>query len=617
VTVRGLVHLKHWLGARQPREERDEVKIAPGTCEWILKRPELLDWVSQERIRLFWLSGAAGCGKSFLYCKLLEYIETKAPVVYFFFCGADGKRLTLLSLLGSWAFQLAKIFPQAMRYVTSSMQLSENREATLREVRNLFVSLLEILPSCYLTVDAIDECLPAERVELYRLLLQIPERFKVLMTSRPLLDLSNHLRKNPYYPFLSLEITEESTKGDIYKYITQQLAINEQQYRAQLVAHINRRLTDSGGMFLWTRLMLEHIQNQTCEEEIIQCLDELPKSLSERYDQIMAHINSLPERRRLLAHKVFFWILIARRPLAIKELSPLLAVRPGSDSVDGFNPALQVMDPDSKILDVCGALITARGPKKTLYPIHFTVTEYLKDYINERSNTLTELTAFYQVRQLKCSESLAAAVCMRYLSLDMLVEHLHDRVPAAHSDVEALSCAIEGDVLKCLGALFYASTHWFHHLAAVENPSQLLLFLAAELLDDSRQNREICWRLYWFSGPDSSQSAICPANFSPLHTAVYFGLDCLMPSLLPKWDPETLDGSGRTALWWAATLGNTSATRLLVDVGADANRPDIHSISPAHRAAATDNSDAVELFLSVQGESDPSVTDEEGWTPLH
>jgi hypothetical protein len=47
-------------------------------------------------------------------------------------------------------------------------------------------------------------------------------------------------------------------------------------------------------MFLWVRLMLEHVEQQTSDDEIVKCLEGLPHSLSERYDQIMEAIDRLP-----------------------------------------------------------------------------------------------------------------------------------------------------------------------------------------------------------------------------------------------------------------------------------------------------------------------------------
>ncbi|KAK3332873.1 hypothetical protein B0T19DRAFT_457863, partial [Cercophora scortea] len=574
----GLLQTKSWLDARQCHEERDELETGtlPGTCDWILERPEISSWIDQESIRLFWLRGAPGCGKSFLYGKLLDHLATKAPLVYFMFCGADNKRVTVSSLLRSWTFQLTKIFPQAMRTVVSTMQASENCEATSKEVQGLFLSLLAGLPSCFLTVDALDEC--QDRIDLFRLLSRIPERFKILITSRPLPDISNHLSTNAVHQ-AGIEISPEMSTSDITQYISHKLRNGGQEYGKEVTDRIKNRLVGCGGMFLWVRLMLQHVQEQTSEDEVIHCLDELPQSLSERYDDMMSRINSQPKPQRLLAHKVFFWMDVARRPLEIKELCALLAVRPSSDTKTGFEPSRRVRDPES---------------------------------------TIMSLTAFYDVQQLKSSDSLAAAVCMRYLSLDMITEELCERIPESHFDVEAVS----NSGVANLDALLYAATNWFHHMAMVpdgiENAEPSLLTTAAELLDETRLNKDIWWHMYWFAGPDSSESRLCPQNFSPVHVAAYFGLTSLVRYFLPQQDPAATSSSGRSALWWSVTRGHLAATKLLVEAGIDPTQLDAFSISAVHQAAAIGDTDIFEAIISAPQQSGGKiVVDSEGWTPLH
>src|SRR5262249_5616535 len=146
-----------------------------------------------------------------------------------------------------WTFQLTKIFDKAKKYVCSVQLASENREATEKEVENLFLSLLAFLPACFLTVDAVDEC--DDRSRFYRLLPQIPERFKVLITSRHLAELSKHLSRVPEQQHVSLEVLPEMTRSDIDRYITSALKNPERQYTPEVSSYIKERLTRSNGNF--------------------------------------------------------------------------------------------------------------------------------------------------------------------------------------------------------------------------------------------------------------------------------------------------------------------------------------------------------------------------------
>ena len=528
---------------------------------------------------------------------------------YFFFCGADGDRATTSALLRSWIFQLAKLFPDAKKLTQNAHLASENREATVTEAKTLFLSILQALPPCYLAVDALDECI--ERPVLYELLQLIPKRFKVLITSRPLIELLNFLRRSATYQHAKLEIRPEMTRLDIDQYITSTLVDLASQYEASVTAYIKEKLSRSDGMFLWVRLMLRHVQDQTNNEEIIQCLEDLPNGLSERYDCIINKINQLPEARRLLAHKLFFWITVARRPLKVKEVCAILAVKPAATWTSGFARDRRINDAQHTILTVCGHLITARGTHNTLYPIHFTVTEYLRRYMANEAR-YQEIAKHYEAQQVRSNDSLAAAVCMRYLSMRFLTG-LQDTLPSNHS--EALSI-LESDILD-LDLLHYATTQWFQHLRRAGQPKRLLLDVADDFSDETRPNFEVIWRLFWFSGPESLESAICPSNFSAIHIAAYFGLHDILPHLLTKRDPSVLDSAGRSPLWWSAIRRSESVTKLLVEAGVDPNVPDKYGTAPVHRVAANGDLVVFEHLLSYKRRPHQPVVDAEGWTPLH
>ena len=567
------------MGARECHEERGAVKHCVNGCEWIFDRPEFSAWINQNHIQLFWVQGPPGCGKTFVYSKLLDHISSgnREDSLYFFFCEADKERVSFSALLRSWTFQLIKLIwmsghaQETLRGVQKDLAFRTTREATPAEVLNLLMSLLNAhdMPSCFLTVDALDECVDWQ--EFFRLLPQIPARFKVLLTSHDFPDSQEHLQPVTGR-FSTLAMTPEMTQGDIDDYLCGALANLKTRTNADIPNHVKLRikekLGDSNGMFLWVRLMIEDIQGQTTVREINRCLDELPKSLSERYSRIMDNINSQDDSYRLLAHKVFFWVLTAPRPLATSEFCAALAVRPALDRANAFDADEQLLgDPKSLITEVCGSLIRPRGDGGTLFPFHATATQYLKQYMS-RSGRMAEIASSYQVPQMLSSDGLAAAVCMRYLSSDFIGDW-RDR---AIDGTEAAD-TILGSEKPHLNFLRYAVAHWFRHAQHVDGFEQeVILPLAKELLDSSRPNAGIIWRLYWFSdieGDLDREPGGCPSNFSGLHIAAYFGLQNLLRVLLEGQDPNVVDGSGRTPLWWAALKRHTHVVKLLIEAGAD------------------------------------------------
>ena len=491
--------------------------------------------------------------------------------------------MSFSALLRSWTFQLIKLIwtsdqtQETLRSVQNRLAIRPTREASPADVLDLLMSLLNAhdVPSCFLTVDALDEC--TDWQEFFRLLPQIPARFKVLLTSHEFPDSQEHLQPMTGR-FSTLAMTPELTQGDIDDYLRGALASLKTRTNADIPDHVKRRikekLGDSNGMFLWVRLMIEYIRSQTTVGEINRCLDQLPKTLSERYDRMMKCVNDQDESYRLLAHKVFFWVLTAPRPLTTSEFCAALAVRPAADRANAFDVDEEVLgDPKSLITTVCGSFIQPRGDRGTLYPFHATATQYLRQYMSH-GRRMAEIASSCQVPQLLSPDGLAAAVCVRYLSSDLVSSALRDRV----IDGTQAADAILGSAAPQLSFLRYAAGHWFRHARDVDGAEwqDVILPLAKELLDDSRPNAPILWRLYWFSdvvggGLDKSPG-VCPGNVSGLHIAAYLGLKNLVRDLLQGGqDPNAVDDSGETPLRWAAARGHTEVVKLLLEAGAAMN----------------------------------------------
>ncbi|KAI9771740.1 MAG: hypothetical protein M1839_002755 [Geoglossum umbratile] len=538
--VTNLADIQRWLNARQCEDEIAGVmeNRLPDSCEWILDREELSRWIGDDQAQIFWIYGPPGCGKSYLYSKLLDLVSEHNPL-YFFFCGADKERTAVSSLVRSWSLQLIQHFLDPTVVLDAIRNTSRSRKATCKEVFDLFPLLLERSPSCYLTVDALDEC--PDKEQFFRLLSTIPTRFKILVLSREDADIRNGFSQYSR-ELVHLSIEPGMTEADIDYYIANRLKSRDALYGTQVSEKIRQKLTQCDGMFLWVRLMFEHIQSQTSEFEILQCLDELPTGLDNTYKRILDRINGLPPPQQRLAHKVFFWVTIVRRPVSVAEMCGLLATQLTSNE---FDESRLVLDAENLIMSVCGSLVRARYRERKIYPVHFTVTEYLKDYLGE-SKMLQKLTSYYDARELKSSESLAAAVCIRYLSLSFIGAL---QKPTNGREVAELLSNQE----PRFALLEYAALNWFEHLRDVESPEPLLFDLVREFSNHAHPNLDICWHIYWFSGSDSDESTICPPNSSGLPAAAYFDPQSVTQGLRRALNRSGVDYSGRSALWWSTS----------------------------------------------------------------
>ncbi|KAF3916599.1 Ankyrin-1 [Dactylellina cionopaga] len=105
------------------------------------------------------------------------------------------------------------------------------------------------------------------------------------------------------------------------------------------------------------------------------------------------------------------------------------------------------------------------------------------------------------------------------------------------------------------------------------------------------------------------------ANTPPLIYAVITGVESMVRLLLEQGAYlETKDGIHRTALLWAASIGNLPITKLLLEQGADLEAKDIWHGTPLMVATKERRATIVELLLEKG--ANLSVIDDEGQTPL-
>lgn len=112
-------------------------------------------------------------------------------------------------------------------------------------------------------------------------------------------------------------------------------------------------------------------------------------------------------------------------------------------------------------------------------------------------------------------------------------------------------------------------------------------------------------------------------RFEPIHSAARMrDVEAVRRELAAGVNVDFVNGrapngdGGNTPLWFAAQgpwPGGVEVARVLIEAGADINRPSEHGRTALHMAAAWGHADVVRLLL--ENGADATITDDEGLTP--
>lgn len=312
----------------------------------------------------------------------------------FFFCQFDNpETLTAKTILGCLIKQfletgnLFSVFEGQLVRLTDSLWDADDLQQILEDVLAKF-------PLSIIVLDAIDECDQIERDTLLSILKKAVEssrsKLKIFIASRPNLDqeISNTFEIYHHQSMNSPGL--HSDIADYVKAIIHEKRINGELKvgNATLVNEIQDTLiTGAQGMlvisllkgwfesanyirFLWVAFQVRDICARVCDVDIRKVIKNLPKNLPETYDRVLSKIFNA--NKATLAAKIFRYIAVAKRPLALEELREAIAVEPCQTTrkVD------RLINNVDRFVAWCGSLVVLDEEERVIHFAHFTVKEY-------------------------------------------------------------------------------------------------------------------------------------------------------------------------------------------------------------------------------------------------
>ena len=358
-----------------------------GTCEWIFENLEFDTWKSLEwslkppsnskylSPNFVWFQGNPGYGKTVLASHVIEILQDElcAPdsnteMLYYFFRSNRDNATTAAS---AWRAILSQMLSthRTDNHVLEKFAFAKD-ENSVGQLSASPVELTSLLQCClsgmqrvYLILDGVDEC--DDTAALMQLLVWMGANtgVKVLLFSRP--NVGKLQKMIPKAQRITVDRCR--TSADIEKFLKHQLQVLVEEEllsaTADLSELVKRLVIGADGMFLWARLMINHLESPalTPKARLRVVLDVvLPEGLEGMYDRILRLIYRGSRAEQDLARRVFLWIAYALRPLNIQGLHAVLTAE---DDISHENDVTEEVRTSSlkslkeTIVTICGGLV--------------------------------------------------------------------------------------------------------------------------------------------------------------------------------------------------------------------------------------------------------------------
>ena len=337
---------------------RDNSKrCLPGTREGLLS--EIKDWVDnigQDAPRVLWLSGTAGKGKSAVAHTIANwFLERGDPGVCFCFDRTREAEHRHEKILCTMARDLADRDPIIRRALASAVR-NDNELRHTKDITRQWKEFVlgpvgaasqAVAAPVLMVIDALDESGEARsRERILQMLagnldpdssepMKLPANIRILVTSRPLDDISVELDAAPHVSHISMnDLPAESTENDICLYISKKLSGPRNAFEEE---HFKELAQKADGLFEWARLACEYIKGTNKAgvdpmdrfEDVIAGTSGSQNLLDDMYHRILTEI--IPEDTKAIARvrSVMAQVLASLEPLSMSALAAMRRHFPG------------------------------------------------------------------------------------------------------------------------------------------------------------------------------------------------------------------------------------------------------------------------------------------------
>ncbi|MCJ1250256.1 hypothetical protein MMC30_007482 [Trapelia coarctata] len=434
-----------------------------GTLQEFFESSTFQSWCDNDHSTKLWVRGATGQGKSVLAKAAINHLEQLSnstsvvgniKVLYFFFYSQEKEFSTPQALIRALIVQLLTT-PQMFDYLPRVYQTRPEDFMTERfeTLCDIFSQLLRdpYYKRIYCVIDALDECenptlnlLPA----IKRLFCKPAEnsgRLRLIITSRPVLDLARELES---FPYIDLKATTE----DLQLFINRRISSLERGFTPALRSKAAELLLERAERtFLWASIVIKRLERMLFPSlaKVRVAVKDSSTDLDELYCDIILQILQGP----LEGQKLLTWVAYGRRALTLKELEAALATQIDSKSKESTED-YQASVTEQAVASAAGIILEITAG--TVHLIHQSAKDFiLKRHPLDKADFLADLSP----------DIYLAKICLTYLNFD---------------DFHSGPCGsrqLLAERNRIYSLLDYASRKWHTHIASPDEVAEVLQLL--------------------------------------------------------------------------------------------------------------------------------------------
>ncbi|KAI0456380.1 WD40 repeat-like protein [Xylaria acuta] len=379
----------------QEMSTEDRHGYSSGT--WIFEDPSFCSWSNYDTPGhgVLYVNGIPGAGKTTLMSAVTErFLDNKCSegknhcVAYFYFKQKQPNKVSHNSSLRAILLQLVERDSAISDHLFEKVSSTEgvNLRST-KVLEGLVKTALESYRISYIVLDGLDECAPNEAAKSVGWFLSLINgglagtnaALRVLFCGQRDGTLDKLLSDQPY---ISLEASRHVE--DIRQYCRDFGGKIREKFKIplEMEEEIILKVTNAAqGMFLYARVVLENLLNQTRLSRLKEEIEPgtFPQGIEKAYERVAVRIfemSSTAERED--AKKILGWIICSRRLLRWREIQSLFCIDPIKGDIDYEERRLRVT-----CKELCGSLVDVHyatnknSPEDIIKIVHETAREYL------------------------------------------------------------------------------------------------------------------------------------------------------------------------------------------------------------------------------------------------